>query len=122
MTDIKMGIYSIMNKVNGKRYVGSALNLDKRWKSHRRSLIRGAHHSRHLQRAWNKYGAENFVFEILSPVWDSQKLTKVEQLFLDIYISYDPRFGYNTCPAAGSMLGFFPQMNQKKKCAWRTSV
>ena len=42
------GIYAIENKVNGKVYVGSAVDL--------------GHHSLKLQRAWDKHGAASFAF------------------------------------------------------------
>lgn len=56
------GIYEIVNTVNGKRYIGSAVDLARRWKGHRRDLVCGDHHSVVLQRAWNKYGGQAFLF------------------------------------------------------------
>ena len=61
----RSGIYAIVNTVNGKRYVGSAKRFRTRWNAHRAALNKGLHHSRHLQSAWNKYGAEAFVFTII---------------------------------------------------------
>ena len=58
------GIYKIVNKVNGKYYVGSSNNIYKRWLHHKRDLNNNRHHNIHLQRAWNKYGKENFDFII----------------------------------------------------------
>lgn len=40
------GIYGIRNNVNQKIYVGSAVNIKRRWKEHRTLLRKGAHHSR----------------------------------------------------------------------------
>ena len=59
------GIYEIVNLVNGKRYVGSAVSFECRWREHRRQLNADRHHSRHLQRSWNKHGAEAFSFRII---------------------------------------------------------
>lgn len=56
------GIYQIRNKVNGKVYVGSSVNVRRRWVEHRRDLRRGNHYNQHLQRAWNKYGESSFEF------------------------------------------------------------
>ena len=61
----KSGIYQIRNLVNGKVYVGSAVNLQHRRREHRSDLRNGNHHSIKLQRAYNKYGESSFAFEIL---------------------------------------------------------
>lgn len=51
---IGSGIYQIINLVNGKCYVGSAVNIKKRCYYHLRSCRLNKHHSKKLQRAWNK--------------------------------------------------------------------
>ena len=56
------GIYEILNTVNGKRYVGSSVNMGKRWGHHRNGLDSQRHNNQKLQRAWNKYGAGAFRF------------------------------------------------------------
>jgi len=59
------GIYTVTNAVSGTVYVGQARNIRKRWEVHRSTLESGNHRNRYLQRAWNKYGAEAFRFEVL---------------------------------------------------------
>jgi group I intron endonuclease len=59
------GVYRIRNVVNGHCYVGSAINLVRRWCNHRSRLRSGRHHSKRLQSAWNRYGEASFVFELL---------------------------------------------------------
>jgi group I intron endonuclease len=90
-----MGIYSITNKINGKRYIGKSENIKGRWKGHKSELRHNKHHCEHLQLAWNKYGEDSFVFEKICEVWDVNNLRKIEQTFIDLYKSYDGRFGYN---------------------------
>ena len=58
------GIYLIENTVNGKVYVGSAVNFNERFRVHNYYLSRGSHHSPKLQYAWNKYGEKSFTFKI----------------------------------------------------------
>ena len=58
-------VYSIENKVNGKCYIGSTTNPRVRWSKHKGDLNRKRHHSFVLQRAWDKYGANNFELKIL---------------------------------------------------------
>lgn len=88
------GIYQIRNLVNGKIYVGSSKEINKRWTKHRIDLRKNCHHSILLQRAWNKYGKENFVFEIMEET-DKKSLIIREQYYLDLLKSYDRKIGYN---------------------------
>ena len=57
------GVYQILNTVNGKRYIGSTSSFARRLKRHKHDLLEGSHHSRALQRAWDKYGEAAFEFE-----------------------------------------------------------
>jgi group I intron endonuclease len=58
------GIYLITNTVTGKVYIGQAVNIRRRWESHRHYLAAGTHRNCHLQRSWIKRGPEAFVFSI----------------------------------------------------------
>lgn len=82
------GIYKIVNKIDGKYYVGSSKNiLDKttgRFCRHKKELKAGKHHSIFLQRAWDKYGSENFDFIIIETVDDKSILLLKEQSYLDL--------------------------------------
>jgi len=98
------GVYQIRNLVDGKVYVGSAVNLKNRWVHHRKKLRKGTHHSNHLQRAWTKYGEDTFIFEVLG-LCEKNGLLDEEQKLLDQRQSYDDRHGYNMTPTAYSQLG-----------------
>lgn len=58
------GIYLILCEANGKIYVGSTKNFKKRWGTHKGLLEIERHFNIHLQRAWLKYGKENFKFVV----------------------------------------------------------
>jgi len=78
------GVYRIRNILDDKRYVGSTQDFDGRWDIHRDELRKGNHYNKYLQRAWNKYGEENFVFEVEEEViGDDKALLAVEQVYLD---------------------------------------
>ena len=78
------GIYKIVNKVNGKYYVGSSRDIRKRWRSdHRKELTYNYHSNDYLQKAWNKYGGDSFELVIVERV-ELCELQKVEQKYLDI--------------------------------------
>ena len=98
------GIYKITNTINGKVYVGSAVNFDTRWKEHARELRKGIHHSSALQNAWNKYGEEKFEFSIIEECERTRKvLLGREQHWMDTLDSVAK--GYNIAKTAGSQLG-----------------
>lgn len=61
----KSGIYAIFNLENGKRYVGSSVDLYNRLHEHYHNLKNNKAHNIHLQSAWNKYGEDKFIYCIL---------------------------------------------------------
>lgn len=67
------GIYTLTNAVSGTVYVGQARNIRKRWEVHRSTLERGKHRNGYLQRAWNKYGAAAFRFEVILDLSNTPK-------------------------------------------------
>lgn len=95
---MKSGIY-IIESPSGKIYVGSSVDVLKRWKDHIWKLNKGVHHSRHLQNAANKYGIGNLTFtKILS--CGNEFLIEYEQIIMD-----DRKPAYNILPFARSPLG-----------------
>lgn len=97
------GIYKITNTVNGKVYVGSAVNVQRRWFEHKNHLQNQKHHSQHLQRAWNSYGESVFAFELIESV-NKEDLIQREQHWMDLLRAFG-KHGYNVSPKAGSSLG-----------------
>jgi len=112
---MKSGIYLIKNIKNNKVYIGSAVNIDKRWSQHKHYLKEGKHHSEHLQKAWNKYGEQSFTFDIIEEVSNPEHLLAYEQVYLDYYKSYEDDRGYNICKVAGSPLGVKHSEETRKK-------
>jgi group I intron endonuclease len=83
-----VGIYRIKNLVNGKIYYGSSKDIKKRWRTHKNKLNNGKHHNSPLLNAWNKYGEENFIFEIIE-LCDEKILLEREQYYLDLKPEYN---------------------------------
>lgn len=112
------GIYKITNTITGDYYIGSACNISNRWSLHRRTLANNKHHSIHLQRAYNKYGAEYFKFSVLE-YCEKEKLIEREQYYID-----SKRPSYNILPIAGSSLGIKRSEEAKRKMseAWKTRL
>jgi len=102
---MKSGIYEILNTVNGKLYIGSAVNMRARFSCHLSQLRSSAHGNRHLQRAFDKYGEDALVFFPVEHVKDKKKLIDREQFWLNALDVCDISKGYNISPTAGSSLG-----------------
>ena len=79
---MKTGIYKITNQINGKFYIGSSKDLSRRKKYHFRLLKKGINHSILLQRAVNKYGLDNFIFEVIAEC-SEELLFTIEQKLVD---------------------------------------
>ena len=77
-----IGIYQIKNIINGDFYIGSSNNINRRLYLHKYSLKKQNHHSIVLQRAFNKYGEENFEFVVLEECKNEELINK-EQYYLD---------------------------------------
>jgi group I intron endonuclease len=106
------GVYLIENVANGRRYVGSANSLKKRFREHRRQLSEGRHHSRFLQRAWNKYGPLFFRFTVVA------YCSRDDLLFYEQRLIDGLRPDYNTAPTAGSQLGYRHTEDSRRKMSF----
>ncbi len=89
---IVSGIYAIKNRSNNKMYIGSACDIYKRWSEHKSWLESGLHNKK-LQKAWNDYGSNNFIFIILEVISDSDMLLESEQSYINNFNTYEN--GYN---------------------------
>lgn len=85
------GIYKYTNKINGKVYIGSAVNFIKRHWEHLNYPTKSA---KLLQAAFSKYGKENFEYEILE-YCPKYLLYKIEQGWINWYKCYERSHGYN---------------------------
>lgn len=97
------GIYMIRNRINGKFYIGSAKNFQKRFHHHLEAFRKKKHNSL-FQNAWNKYGESAFSFFIIE-LCPTQLLIEREQFYLNLFTPYDRNIGYNICSNAYSRIG-----------------
>ena len=99
-----MGIYKIINVVNNKFYVGSAVNFSRRKTRHFSELRTGKHNNAKLQNAWAKYGEQAFVFAVVEEVKDKALLLEAENRWLQAHVgkAYCYNIGVN---ATAPMLG-----------------
>jgi len=99
-----MGIYKIINVINNKFYIGSAVNFSRRKARHFSELRHNKHNNSKLQNAWNKYGEQAFVFTPVEEVSDKKLLLEVENKWLKEHVGKD--YCYNIgVDATAPMLG-----------------
>ncbi|MEI6092580.1 MAG: GIY-YIG nuclease family protein [bacterium] len=95
------GIFTVTNKINGKIFIGKGLNVQGRLNSLEFQLKTGTSLNKDLQNDWKKYGAENFIFEIVDYLEQNNKgnninddLNELEAVWLSKINPYDEK-GYN---------------------------
>ena len=108
------GVYKVTNPVNGKFYIGSAVDIRRRWQDHRYDVETRELVSTYFYCTLKKYGPESFIWEVLeeidlSDVEDKKHkrlfLKYLEQFYLDTLTPWKPEIGYNHNPKAYSCLG-----------------
>lgn len=92
---MKSGIYKITNTINGKVYIGQSKTLNTRYRGHIYRISRNEHHNEHLQRSFDKYGEDNFVYDILEEVEDLSLLDLKEKFWIDHYGGINSDNTYN---------------------------
>lgn len=105
------GVYEIVNKINKKRYIGSSIDLVGRRIKHFSGLRKNAHGNKYLQHSFNKYGEENFIFNILFEC-DKCVILYYEQQWIN---SMDIKNLYNIVPIAGNIMGYKHSLEVKIK-------
>jgi hypothetical protein len=97
-----MGVFQILNKVNGKVLLDSSNNIPGKINRHKFALNAGSHASKALQADWSEYGEAAFEIETLEPLeprddpnYDYKSdLETLLDLWLEKLKPYDER-GYN---------------------------
>jgi group I intron endonuclease len=107
------GIYKIINVVNNKFYVGSAVDFTARKRRHWWALRSQRHANKHLQAAWNKYGEESFKFLIVEELPEGADVLAAENVWLKEHVGKDYCYNLGT-DAIAFQLG----MGGKKNAMW----
>lgn len=102
-----MHIYKIINKVNGKIYIGqhSSDNLQKYWRQILNDAIRGVRGKTLLYRAIRKYGVDKFQIESLCHPTTKNELDLAEIFLISMHGSRLLNIGYNIAAGGGGTLG-----------------
>lgn len=104
------GIYKIINVINNKFYVGSAVNFAERKRKHWWMLRKNTHANKHLQSAWGKYGEQAFKFVIVEEVLQDVDLLVAENAWLKEHVGKE--YCYNLATdATAPTTGWFGKKN-----------
>jgi len=106
------GVYFIKNLTNGKMYVGSSIDIDRRWKRHKVDLLAGRHHSKPLQNAFNKYGLNCFGYFLAESATCTKKMAELEAKWIQMLDSV--KNGYNINPFPYE-IGLMPKSEEHRK-------
>jgi len=118
ISSMSQGIYSWVNTQNGKVYVGSGQDLERRKVEHLRFLNTGTHSNLHLQAAWNLYGATAFEFVVIELIEDLLWLRARESAWILRLQANNPAHGYNTTGDGWSPSPTTPEARAALRRAW----
>jgi group I intron endonuclease len=113
-------IYRITNMANGKFYIGSADSFARREWQHKYYLRRNEHKNPHLQAAWNKYGEEMFVFEIVETIPEGEDQLVWEDKWLRECVGKADCYNVNTLATAPRLGLTLSEESKQKLSANRT--
>lgn len=88
-------LYKVINIVNKKVYIGQTINPEKRWRAHKYNSRNISKRVQYFNLAMNKYGVENFIYEIIAISKAQEDANESECILIKQYDSQDNRFGYN---------------------------
>lgn len=83
--DRMIGIYKITNKNNGKIYIGQSIDIKRRWYSYY-SPDKNRNYTSLILNAIEKYGIENFNFEVLEEC-SKEQLNEREEYWISYFQS-----------------------------------
>ena len=86
---MSIGIYKIENLINGKKYIGQSVHIERRWQEHCQSSSKSL-----IGKAIQKYGKENFSFQILEETDNLEQLNQLETKYIISFNTLEPN-GYN---------------------------
>jgi group I intron endonuclease len=99
-------IYIIENQIDGKFYLGSSCEHEKRKKRHISDLRKGKHHNIYLQRSYDKHGESNFIFKIIKEIPSHLQFIE-EQLLLDS-MDYTKCYNLSKKAKGGDLISYHP--------------
>lgn len=91
---INYSVYKIKNKITNQCYIGVDSYYPKRVKQHQSRLRNNKHRNKHLQASYNKYGIENFTFELLESCTTREDMLNKEIKYIKYFKSLKEGFNH----------------------------
>lgn len=102
------GIYKIQSKTKPQRfYIGSAVNINRRWYEHLHDLRLNKHNNPKFQNHYNKYYESDLIFIIIEECLPELLIQK-EQYYINELKPY-----FNICKIAGNTLGIHYKLSKE---------
>lgn len=101
-----IGIYKITNKINGHSYIGQSINITSRWNHHRNYSSKQSSYPLYL--AFEKYGIDNFTFEVLEECLVDE-LDDKEIYYIKLFDTYHN--GYNQTEGGSGSKGHYQKIS-----------
>lgn len=118
---INYSVYKITNITTNKCYIGVDSYFPKRLRQHKSLLLNNKHKNKYLQNSYNKYGIENFTFELLEKCETRELMLAKEKELIKQYNSLEN--GYNhTLGGEGSFGYKHDNEALLKMSAWKRIV
>ena len=118
-----IGVYKITNKTNEHCYIGQSIDIARRWKCHisNATVKNIPDYNYPLQKAFRKYGIENFTFEVLK-LCKKSELLEWETYFYDKFRPHYNQIRPNENPVFNPTIeakrqAIFQTEEYKKKCS-----
>lgn len=113
------GIYSIVNFVERKFYVGSSVQVLARKHRHIKTLSEGRSHARRMQEDWNRLGPDGFDFIVLESGLDRNDLQERENFWMGALGSVGV---YNSCRAGSRQDDRYHELSSLDLGGWVINV
>jgi group I intron endonuclease len=109
-------LYVITNVLTNKIYIGQSAEPYRRWSTHKRLAKTPEETGQYIHRAMDKYGVENFIFEIIATCNTLNNADETEAILIEQYKSRDKDFGYNL-KAGGNSSAHSEETKEKLRAA-----
>lgn len=108
-------IYKATNNINGKSYIGQTIKKLKCRKSiHINSMNNKNIRDTYFYKALNKYGKDNFTWEVLEECNSKEELDEMEFHYIKQYNTFNPN-GYNLTYGGEGTWGWIPTEETRQK-------
>jgi group I intron endonuclease len=107
-----IGIYKIKSLQTEKFYIGSSINIEKRFIRHIQQLKNKMHSNLNLQKLYDEYGEMDLHLEVLEILENKKFIFQIEQWYLD---NLKPSLNINLNACGGDMISNHPNKLEIRK-------